>query len=227
MTPIATATPTKPGSCCLPFLGIKPVIYDAEGNEITEADEGGYFCMGQPWPGMLRDVWGNTERFISTYLSRYEGNYYTGDGARMDSDGYYWILGRLDDVIKVSGHRIGTMEVESAIVSHPKVAEAAVAPFPHKIKGNAIWAFVTTMEGVEGTEELQKEIILHVREEIGPVFQPDVVQFADALPKTRSGKIMRRILKAIASGTDIGNTTTLADPSVVDDLLAERKKMDV
>jgi len=227
MTPIATATPTKPGSCCLPFLGIKPIIFDMEGNEVTEPHEGGYFAIQRPWPGMLRDVWGDTERFKSTYLSRYEGAYYTGDGARRDEDGYYWILGRLDDVIKVSGHRIGTMEVESAIVSHPKVAEAAVAPFPHKIKGNAIWAYVTLMEGVKKTEDLRKEIKMHVRKEIGPVFQPDVVQFADALPKTRSGKIMRRILKAIASGTDIGNTTTLADPSVVDDLLAERKKIDV
>jgi len=226
MTPIATATPTKPGSCCLPFLGIDPKIYDVAGEEITEPNEGGYFCMAQPWPGMLRDVWGNTERFISTYLSRYEGNYYTGDGARMDEDGYYWILGRLDDVIKVSGHRIGTMEVESALVSHPKVAEAAVAPFPHKIKGNAICAYVTLMEGVEKSEDLRTEIGKHVRTEIGPVFQPDVVQFADALPKTRSGKIMRRILKAIASESDVGNTTTLADPSVVDDLIEGHKKLE-
>lgn len=227
MTPYATATPTKPGSCCLPALGIKPIIFDMEGDEITGANEGGYFCMAQPWPGMLRDVWGDTERFKSTYLSRYPGYYYTGDGARRDEDGYYWILGRLDDVIKVSGHRIGTMEVESAIVSHPKVAEAAVAPFPHEIKGQAIWAYVTLIQGVEESADLQKEIIMHVRQEIGPVFQPDVVQFADALPKTRSGKIMRRILKAIASGTDVGNTTTLADPSVVDDLLEARKKMDL
>ena len=227
MTPIATATPTKPGSCCLPFFGIKPVIYDLEGEEVTEPDEGGYFCIQKPWPGMLRDVWGNTERFISTYLERYPGCYYTGDGARRDEDGYYWILGRLDDVMKVSGHRIGTMEVESAIVSHPKVAEAAVAPFPHKIKGQAIWSYVTLMQGVEKTDELKKEIKLHVRKEIGPVFQPDVVQFADSLPKTRSGKIMRRILKAIASGTDIGNVTTLADPSVVDALLEDRKKLDI
>ncbi len=227
MTPIATATPTKPGSCCMPFLGIKPVIFDLEGDEITEANEGGYFAMGQPWPGMLRDVWGDTERFKSTYLEKYAGHYYTGDGARRDEDGYYWILGRLDDVIKVSGHRIGTMEVESAIVSHPKVAEAAVAPFPHKIKGQAIWAFVTLMGGVEKSAKLSKELRMHVRQEIGPVFQPDVIQFADALPKTRSGKIMRRILKAIASGTEIGNVTTLADPSVVDVLLEDRKKIDV
>ncbi|MFX1398699.1 MAG: acetate--CoA ligase [Promethearchaeota archaeon] len=227
MTPIATATPTKPGSCCLPALGIKPVIFDMEGDEVTEANEGGYFTMAQPWPGMLRDVWGDTERFKSTYLARYPGYYYTGDGARRDEDGYYWILGRLDDVIKVSGHRIGTMEVESAIVSHPKVAEAAVAPFPHEIKGQAIWAYVTLMKGVEKSDDLMKEIKMHVRTEIGPVFQPDIVQFADALPKTRSGKIMRRILKAIASGEDVGNTTTLADPSVVDDLLEARKSMNV
>ena len=227
MTPIATATPTKPGSCCMPFFGIKPVIFDLEGDEITEPNEGGYFAIQTPWPGMLRDVWGDTERFKSTYLEKYPGHYYTGDGARTDDDGYYWILGRLDDVIKVSGHRIGTMEVESAIVSHPKVAEAAVAPFPHKIKGQAIWAFVTLMGGIEKSAKLSKEIRMHVRQEIGPVFQPDVIQFADALPKTRSGKIMRRILKAIASGTEIGNVTTLADPSVVDVLLEERKKMDV
>jgi len=227
MTPFATATPTKPGSCCMPFFGIKPIIFDLEGDEITEPNEGGYFAMAQPWPGMLRDVWGNTERFISTYFERYPGHYYTGDGARRDEDGYYWILGRLDDVIKVSGHRIGTMEVESALVSHPKVAEAAVAPFPHKIKGQAIWAYVTLMQGVEKSAKLSKEIRMHVRKEIGPVFQPDVIQFADALPKTRSGKIMRRILKAIAAGTEIGNVTTLADPSVVDALLEERKKIDV
>ncbi len=227
MTPIATATPTKPGSCCMPFLGIKPIIFDLEGDEVTEPDEGGYFAIAQPWPGMLRDVWGDTERFKSTYFEKYPGYYYTGDGARRDEDGYYWILGRLDDVIKVSGHRIGTMEVESALVSHPKVAEAAVAPFPHKIKGQAIWAYITLMQGVEKSAKLSKEIRMHVRKEIGPVFQPDVIQFADALPKTRSGKIMRRILKAIAAGTEIGNVTTLADPSVVDALLEERKKMDV
>jgi len=227
MTPIATATPTKPGSCCMPFLGVKPIIFDLEGEEVTEPDEGGYFAMAQPWPGMLRDVWRNTERFKSTYLEKYPGYYYTDDGARRDEDGYYWILGRLDDVIKVSGHRIGTMEVESALVSHPSVAEAAVAPFPHKIKGQAIYAYVTLMQGVEKSAKLSKEIRMHVRQEIGPVFQPDVIQFADALPKTRSGKIMRRILKAIAAGTDIGNVTTLADPSVVDALLEERKKMDI
>ncbi len=228
LTPIATATPTKPGSCCLPFFGINPVIFDIEGDEVTDPEEGGYLSIGpNPWPGMLRDVWGDTERFKRTYLEKYPGYYYTDDGARRDEDGYYWILGRLDDVIKVSGHRIGTMEVESAIVSHPKVAEAAVAPFPHEIKGQAIWAYVTLMEGVSKSDELANELKMHVRKEIGPVFQPDIIQFADVLPKTRSGKIMRRILKAIASGTDIGNVTTLADPSVVDDLLEERKKLKI
>ena len=198
------------------------------GDVVTDLGEGGYLSIGpNPWPGMLRDVWGDTERFKSTYLERYPGCYYTGDGARRDDDGYYWILGRLDDVMKVSGHRIGTMEVESAIVSHPKVAEAAVAPFPHEIKGQAIWAFVTLMAGIKKSVELKREIKMHVRQELGPVFLPDVVQFADALPKTRSGKIMRRILKAIASGTDIGNVTTLADPTVVDSLLEDRKKMEI
>ena len=228
LTPIATATPTKPGSCCLPFFGINPVIFDIEGDEVTDPEEGGYLSIGpNPWPGMLRDVWGDTERFKKTYLEKYPGYYYTDDGARRDEDGYYWILGRLDDVIKVSGHRIGTMEVESALVSHPKVAEAAVAPFPHEIKGQAIWSFVTLMEGIEGSDDLVKELKMHVRKEIGPVFQPDIIQFANSLPKTRSGKIMRRILKAIASGTEIGNVTTLADPSVVDALLEERKKMKI
>jgi acetyl-CoA synthetase len=175
---------------------------------------------------MLRDIWGDTEKFKSTYFTRYPGYYYTGDGARRDEDGYFWILGRLDDVIKVSGHRIGTMEVESAIVSHPKVAEAAIAPVTHKIKGQAIYAYVTLKVGVPKTEELKNELKAHVRKQIGPVFQPDVIQFADALPKTRSGKIMRRILKAIAEGSsDLGNITTLADPSVVDSLLEERKKI--
>jgi acetyl-CoA synthetase len=225
MTPFATATPTKPGSCCLPFLGIKPVILDDEGNEITDPNVGGYFAFEMSWPGILRDVWGDTERFKSTYFKRFPGFYYTGDGARIDEDGYYWILGRLDDVMKVSGHRIGTMEVESALVSHPKIAEAAVAPFPHPIKGQAIWAYVTLMEGTEKSDELKKEIRMHVRREIGPVFQPDAIQFADALPKTRSGKIMRRILKAIACGSEIGNVTTLANPSVVKTLLDERIKM--
>jgi acetyl-CoA synthetase len=226
ITPFATATPTKPGSCTLPFYGIKPIIFDMESKIVTAANEGGYLCIEKSWPGMLRDVWGDTEKFKATYFTRYPGYYYTGDGARRDEDGYFWILGRLDDVIKVSGHRIGTMEVESAIVSHPKVAEAAIAPFTHKVKGQAIYAYVTLKVGVPKTEELKNELKAHVRKQIGPVFQPDVIQFADALPKTRSGKIMRRILKAIAEGSsDLGNVMTLADPSVVDSLLEERKKI--
>ena len=225
LTPISSCTPTKPGSCTLPFFGISPKIVDTDGDEVG-VNEGGYLIIQEPWPGMLRNIWGDPERFKSTYFERYPGNYYTGDGARYDEDGYLWILGRLDDVIKVSGHRIGTMEIESAIVSHQKVAEAAVAPIPHEIKGQAIYAYVTLMQGINKTNELKRDISMHVRQEIGPVFQPDVIQFADALPKTRSGKIMRRILKAIATGTDVGNVTTLADPSVVDDLIAEKKRME-
>jgi len=225
MTPISTCTPLKPGSCTLPFFGINPKTVDMEGNDV-EPNEGGYLIIQQPWPGMLRNVWGDPERFKSTYFERYPDNYYTGDGARYDEDGYIWILGRLDDVIKVSGHRIGTMEIESAIVSHPQVAEAAVAPIPHEIKGQAIYAYVTLMEGVKKTNELKRAIIMHVRTEIGPVFQPEVIQFADSLPKTRSGKIMRRILKAIATGSNVGNITTLADPSVVDELIKEKKRME-
>ncbi|MCK4237725.1 MAG: acetate--CoA ligase [Candidatus Lokiarchaeota archaeon] len=225
ITPISTATPMKPGSCTLPFFGISLKIVDIEEVEV-EANEGGYLVIQQPWPGMLRNVWGDPERFKSTYLERFPNKFFTGDGARRDEDGYYWILGRLDDVIKVSGHRIGTMEIESAIVSHPKVAEAAVAPIPHEIKGQAIYAYVTLMEGIKKTTKLKRDIVMHVRTEIGPVFQPEVIQFADTLPKTRSGKIMRRILKAIATGSSVGNITTLADPSVVDELIREKLRME-
>lgn len=225
ITPISTATPMKPGSCTLPFFGISLKIVDVEEVEV-EANEGGYLVIQQPWPGMLRNVWGDPERFKSTYLERFPNKFFTGDGARRDEDGYYWILGRLDDVIKVSGHRIGTMEIESAIVSHPKVAEAAVAPIPHEIKGQAIYAYVTLMEGIKKTTKLKRDIVMHVRTEIGPVFQPEVIQFADTLPKTRSGKIMRRILKAIATGSNVGNITTLADPSVVDELIREKIRIE-
>lgn len=225
ITPISTATPMKPGSCTLPFFGISLKIVDVEEVEV-EANEGGYLVIQQPWPGMLRNVWGDPERFKSTYLERFPNKFFTGDGARRDQNGYYWILGRLDDVIKVSGHRIGTMEIESAIVSHPKVAEAAVAPIPHEIKGQAIYAYVTLMEGIKKTTKLKRDIVMHVRTEIGPVFQPEVIQFADTLPKTRSGKIMRRILKAIATGSNVGNITTLADPSVVDELIREKIRME-
>ncbi len=225
ITPISTATPMKPGSCTLPFFGISLKIVDVEEVEV-EANEGGYLVIQQPWPGMLRNVWGDPERFKSTYLERFPNKFFTGDGARRDQNGYYWILGRLDDVIKVSGHRIGTMEIESAIVSHPKVAEAAVAPIPHEIKGQAIYAYVTLMEGIKKTTKLKRDIVMHVRTEIGPVFQPEVIQFADTLPKTRSGKIMRRILKAIATGSNVGNITTLADPSVVDELIREKIRIE-
>ncbi|MBA7607550.1 Acetyl-coenzyme A synthetase [subsurface metagenome] len=225
ITPISTATPMKPGSCTLPFFGISLKIVDVEEVEV-EANEGGYLVIQQPWPGMLRNVWGDPDRFKSTYLERFPNKFFTGDGARRDEDGYYWILGRLDDVIKVSGHRIGTMEIESAIVSHPKVAEAAVAPIPHEIKGQAIYAYVTLMEGIKKTTKLKRDIVMHVRTEIGPVFQPEVIQFADTLPKTRSGKIMRRILKAIATGSNVGNITTLADPSVVDELIREKIRIE-
>lgn len=225
ITPISTATPMKPGSCTLPFFGVSLKIVDVEEVEV-EANEGGYLVIQQPWPGMLRNVWGDPERFKSTYLERFPNKFFTGDGARRDEDGYYWILGRLDDVIKVSGHRIGTMEIESAIVSHPKVAEAAVAPIPHEIKGQAIYAYVTLMEGIKKTTKLKRDIVMHVRTEIGPVFQPEVIQFADTLPKTRSGKIMRRILKAIATGSNVGNITTLADPSVVDELIREKIRIE-
>lgn len=225
ITPISTATPMKPGSCTLPFFGISLKIVDVEEVEV-EANEGGYLVIQQPWPGMLRNVWGDLERFKLTYLERFPNKFFTGDGARRDQNGYYWILGRLDDVIKVSGHRIGTMEIESAIVSHPKVAEAAVAPIPHEIKGQAIYAYVTLMEGIKKTTKLKRDIVMHVRTEIGPVFQPEVIQFADTLPKTRSGKIMRRILKAIATGSNVGNITTLADPSVVDELIREKIRIE-
>ena len=225
ITPISTATPMKPGSCTLPFFGISLKIVDVEEVEV-EANEGGYLVIQQPWPGMLRNVWGDPDRFKSTYLERFPNKFFTGDGARRNEDGYYWILGRLDDVIKVSGHRIGTMEIESAIVSHPKVAEAAVAPIPHEIKGQAIYAYVTLMEGIKKTTKLKRDIVMHVRTEIGPVFQPEVIQFADTLPKTRSGKIMRRILKAIATGSNVGNITTLADPSVVDELIREKIRIE-
>lgn len=225
ITPISTATPMKPGSCTLPFFGISLKIVDVEEVEV-EANEGGYLVIQQPWPGMLRNVWGDPERFKLTYLERFPNKFFTGDGARRDQNGYYWILGRLDDVIKVSGHRIGTMEIESAIVSHPKVAEAAVAPIPHEIKGQAIYAYVTLMEGIKKTTKLKRDIVMHVRTEIGPVFQPEVIQFADTLPKTRSGKIMRRILKAIATGSNVGNITTLADSSVVDELIREKIRIE-
>ncbi len=198
---------------------------DAEGKVIEGAGSGN-LCIKQPWPGIMRTVYGDHKRFVETYFAAYPGMYLTGDGCRRDEDGYYWITGRVDDVINVSGHRIGTAEVESALVSHPKVAEAAVVGFPHEIKGQGIYAYVTLNAGEEYADALKKELVGHVRKEIGPIATPDVIHWAPGLPKTRSGKIMRRILRKIAEGTpdQIGDTSTLADPSVVESLIAEFKK---
>jgi len=226
ITPIPGATVTKPGSATRPFFGIDIAVLKEDGKD-AGVNEGGYLVIKKPWPGIMRTVYGQHERFKETYWSRFPGVYFTGDSARMDQDKYVWIMGRVDDVIKVSGHRIGAAEVESALVSHPKVAEAAVVPMPHEIKGEAIYAYVTLKTGIEEKDELKKELVLHVRRMVGPIAAPDVIQFASGLPKTRSGKIMRRILRKIASGQseELGDTSTLADPSVVDKLVAENKRM--
>jgi acetyl-CoA synthetase len=222
ITPLPGAMILKPSSANKPFFGIEPIILREDGSE-ANINEGGYLAIKKPWPGLMRTVYGDHKRFIETYWKRFPGYYFAGDGARKDEDGDYWLMGRIDDVINISGHRIGTAEVESALVSHPKVAESAVVPMPHDIKGQALYAFVTLKTGVEKSKELVEELRKHVAKEIGPIAKPDKIQFTDALPKTRSGKIMRRILKVIAAGgTDVGNTTTLADPSVVDHLLKER-----
>jgi len=225
ITPLPGAHVLKPGSASRPFFGVEPAVLRDDGTE-CDRNEGGKLCIRKPWPGMMRTMWGDHDRFIDTYFTMYNDLYFTGDGCRIDEDGDYWLMGRIDDVVNVSGHRIGTAEVESALVSHDKVAEAAVAPMPHEIKGQALYAFVTLVAGVEPTEELRKELIKHVRKEIGAIAAPDKLQFATALPKTRSGKIMRRILRKIAEGqTDqIGDTTTLADPHVVEELVAQRVK---
>lgn len=224
ITPLPGATTIKPGSASKPFFGVKPAIFREDGTE-CEKNEGGYLVITKPWPGMMRTVYGDHQRFIDTYFSRFPGNYLTGDGARVDDDGDYWLMGRIDDVINVSGHRIGTAEVESALVSHDDVAEAAVVGFPHEIKGQALYAYVTMNVGVEKSDALKKELQDHVSKEIGKIAKPDKIQFADALPKTRSGKIMRRILKKIAANEvdQLGDTTTLADPSVVDTLVEGRQ----
>jgi len=218
-------TPLKPGSATFPFPGVVPKILREDGSE-CDVDEGGSLVIARPWPGMLRGFWNDADRkrFKDTYFSIFPGYYFTGDGAKKDKDGYYWLLGRIDDVINVSGHRIGTAEVESALVSHPSVAEAAVIGFPHEVKGQGIYAFVTLKSGIKGSDELRKELIAHVRKVIGPIATPDKLQFADALPKTRSGKIMRRILRKIAEGRieELGDTSTLMDPSVVIQLAGER-----
>jgi acetyl-CoA synthetase len=223
ITGLPGAVDQKPGSATLPLPGVKPVLVDAEGHELAGATEGN-LCLADSWPGQMRTVYGDHERFIQTYFSTFPGYYFSGDGARRDADGYYWITGRVDDVINVSGHRMGTAEVESALVAHPKVAEAAVVGFPHEIKGQGIYAYVTLISGEEPTEALRRELVVWVRKEIGPIAAPDEIQWAPGLPKTRSGKIMRRILRKIAANeTDsLGDTSTLADPGVVDDLVANR-----
>ena len=221
MSPIPGCVPTKPGSATLPLPGIIPAILDEEGNEITERNTTGYLVMTQSWPGQMRTVYGDHQRFIDTYFSQAPGNYFTGDGAYVDDDGYFWITGRVDDVLNVSGHRIGTAEVEGAIGSASGVAEAAVIGYNHEIKGEGIYAFVTLMTGVDSSEEIKKDILYTVTKIIGPHAKPSVIQFCSGLPKTRSGKIMRRILKKIAQNEteDLGDTSTLADPSVIDSLL--------
>ncbi len=223
ITPLPGATPLKPGSATRPFFGVKPVIVDGEGNVREGATEGN-LCITDAWPGIMRTVYGDHKRFIETYFSTFPGKYFTGDGARRDEDGYYWITGRVDDVINVSGHRMGTAEVESALVAHPKVAEAAVVGYPHDIKGQGIYAYVTLNAGETPSEALRKELIAWVRKEIGPIASPDLNQWAPGLPKTRSGKVMRRILRKIAANEHdaLGDTSTLADPAVVDDLVGNR-----
>ena len=224
ITPLPGAHALKPGSASAPFFGVEPCVLRDDGTPVGP-NEGGKLCIRKPWPGMMRTTWGDHDRFIDTYFTMYPNIYFTGDGCRIDQDGDYWLMGRIDDVVNVSGHRIGTAEVESALVSHPKVAEAAVAPMPHDIKGQALYAFVTLKDGVLPSEELKKELIAHVRKEIGPIAAPDKLQFAPGLPKTRSGKIMRRILRKIAEGTpdQIGDIQTLADPHVVEVLVQERQ----
>jgi acetyl-CoA synthetase len=224
ITPLPGATALKPGSATLPFFGIQPEIVGSGGNILKGACEGN-LCISQSWPGQMRSVYGDHERFMQTYFSTYQGKYFTGDGCKRDEDGYYWITGRVDDVINVSGHRMGTAEVESALVAHHDVAEAAVIGAPHDIKGQGIYAYVTLNLNVEATDRLKKELVQWVRKEIGPIASPDWLQWAPGLPKTRSGKIMRRILRKIGGNdySNLGDTSTLADPSVVDDLIKNRQ----
>ncbi|UYG04753.1 acetate--CoA ligase [Halomonas sp. LR3S48] len=223
ISPLPGAVDLKPGSATLPFFGVQPALLDSEGNELKGAVDGNLVILDS-WPGQARSIWGDHERFVQTYFSTYKGVYFTGDGCRRDEDGYYWITGRVDDVLNVSGHRMGTAEIESSLVAHEAVAEAAVVGFPHDIKGQGIYIYVTLTDGVEPSDELKKELTQWVRKDIGPIASPDVIQWAPGLPKTRSGKIMRRILRKIAANeTDgLGDTSTLADPSVVDDLIENR-----
>ncbi len=224
ITPLPGAIPQKPGSATLPFFGVEPTVVDDQG-KVLEGPCSGNLCISRPWPGIMRGVFGDPERFRKTYFTTFPGRYFTGDCCRRDADGYYWITGRVDDVINVSGHRLGTAEVESALVSHHSVAEAAVVGFPHDIKGQGIYAYVTLKQGVAPKDELRTELIQHVRKVIGPLAQPDVIHWAPALPKTRSGKIMRRILRKITADEfeALGDTSTLADPTVVDTLVKEKK----
>ena len=228
ITPLPGCTPTKPGSATLPFFGVKPTVIEAETGKVIEGNGGtGVLALSEPWPGQMRTIYGDHDRFEETYFKLYPRYYFTGDGCRRDEEGYYWITGRVDDVINVSGHRIGTAEIESALVLHEAVAEAAVVGFPHEIKGQGIYAYVSLMEGVSASDELQKTLIKFVRKEIGPIAAPDVIQWAQALPKTRSGKIMRRILRKIAANEaeQLGDISTLADPSVVENLKASYAEM--
>jgi acetyl-CoA synthetase len=225
ITSLPGAIPSKPGAATLPFFGVQPVVLDAASAEIqSDTKAEGVLCIADSWPGQMRTVWGDHARFEEAYFSQYKGYYFTGDGCRRDEDGYYWITGRVDDVINVSGHRMGTAEVESALVAHETVAEAAVVGYPHDIKGQGIYAYVTLMNGVEPTDDLRKDLVKWVRQEIGPIASPDLIQWAPGLPKTRSGKIMRRILRKIAENDfdSLGDTSTLADPSVVDELIENR-----
>ncbi len=225
ITPLPGATALKPGSATLPFFGIQPAILDSDGREIETMEADGALCIKESWPGQMRTVFGDHERFVQTYFETFKGYYFTGDGCRRDADGYYWITGRMDDVLNVSGHRMGTAEIESALVLHPQVAEAAVVGYPHDIKGQGIYCYVTLMGGVESSEELQSELVKWVRKEIGSFAGPDLIQFAPDLPKTRSGKIMRRILRKIAENNfdNLGDTSTLAEPAVVDNLIENRQ----
>jgi acetyl-CoA synthetase len=224
ISPLPGATALKPGSATKPLPGVKLQIVDGDGKVLEGATQGN-LCLIDSWPGQMRTVYGDHERFITTYFTHYPGKYFTGDGCRRDEDGYYWITGRVDDVINVAGHRLGTAEVESALVAHPNVSEAAVVGYPHDIKGQGIYAYVTLMTGEQPSEDLRKELTAWVRKEIGPIASPDLIQFAPGLPKTRSGKIMRRILRKIAEDEpgNLGDTSTLADPSVVDDLVKNRQ----
>jgi acetyl-CoA synthetase len=224
ITPLPGAHVLKPGSASRPFFGVEPVVLRDDGTECS-VNEGGKLCIKKPWPGFMRTMYGDHERFIDTYFTLYPNIYFTGDGCRVDKDGDYWLMGRIDDVVNVSGHRIGTAEVESALVSNTKVAEAAVVAMPHEIKGQGLYAYVILKEGVKAAPEVEDELRKHVRKEIGPIAVPDCIQLVDGLPKTRSGKIMRRILRKIAENEigALGDTTTLADPSIVERLVAGRK----